>query len=66
VITVATNAVVDQKNATLLDSIHNLYKEMIMANIKPLEKSTQCMLDATSVFCDCAKLGFSLQLAKAG
>lgn len=54
------------KNVTLLDSINNLYKEMIMTNIKPIEKCTQNMIDATAIFCDCAKLGYSLQLAKAG
>lgn len=37
-----------------------------MTNIKPIEKCTQNMIDATAIFCDCAKLGYSLQLAKAG
>lgn len=54
-------------NINELKSLCSLYLEMFQVmNIPPTQKSSQSLIDASASFRDCAKLGYSLQLAKAG
>jgi hypothetical protein len=54
-------------NANELKSLCGLYLEMFQVmNIPPTQKSSQSLIDASAIFRDCSKLGYSLQLAKAG
>ena len=56
----------NERNETLLDDLNNLYSEMIKLDLKPTEKSTQSLIDATASYCDCNKLAYSLRQASEG
>lgn len=55
-----------ERNETLLADLNNLYNEMIRLELKPTEKTTQSLIDATASYCDCNKLAYSLRQASEG
>lgn len=61
----STSEIANRNNQTLMNTMENLYIEMMQKSIKIERKTAQYMIDASSAFADTVKIGRSLQLIKA-